>query len=62
MRQLVAGRNTQCGTVQDLDVLCHLHITGTDKYIYGVSSKNLSPCIPVHVSLVYVKLALLMYM
>ncbi|XP_076459495.1 (E3-independent) E2 ubiquitin-conjugating enzyme UBE2O-like [Babylonia areolata] len=45
VRKFVPGQETQCGIVQDLQVACHLHITGTDKYIYNVDSKLVSPCI-----------------
>ncbi|KAL8616917.1 hypothetical protein ACOMHN_041836 [Nucella lapillus] len=45
VRRFVQGQQTQCGTVQDLQVTCHLQVIGTDKYIYNVDSKLLSPCV-----------------
>ena len=50
VRRLVPGQETQCGSVQDLQVTCHLHITGTDKFMYNVDSKHLSPCVQLQVS------------
>ena len=54
MRRFVPGQETQCGSVQDLQVTCHLHITGTDKYIYNIDSKQLSSCVQLQVSNVWV--------
>ncbi|KAK7113797.1 (E3-independent) E2 ubiquitin-conjugating enzyme-like [Littorina saxatilis] len=45
VRKFVPGQETQCGSVQDMQVTCHLHITGTDKYVYNVDSKLLSSCV-----------------
>lgn len=34
-------KNSQRGFVQDLDIKCHLHIRGTDKYVYNVDAKDI---------------------
>jgi hypothetical protein len=39
----ISGKNNQRGYVQDLDVKCHLHIKGSNKYIYNVDAKDLLP-------------------
>ena len=49
VRRFVPGRETQCGIVQDFDIKCHLHIIGTDQYIYNVDSRELSPCMQMEV-------------
>ena len=41
MRRLIEGKNSPRGFVQDISIACHIHIKGTDKYIYNVDSRDL---------------------
>ncbi|XP_069123248.1 (E3-independent) E2 ubiquitin-conjugating enzyme-like [Argopecten irradians] len=43
IRKLIVGENSPRGFVQDTSMKCHLHIIGTNKYIYNVDSKDLKP-------------------
>ena len=41
MRHMDENEDSQAGFVEDTTVTCHLHVLGTDKYIYNVNSKHL---------------------
>ncbi|XP_041363558.1 (E3-independent) E2 ubiquitin-conjugating enzyme UBE2O-like [Gigantopelta aegis] len=41
VRHLDDNEDSQAGFVEDMSVTCHLHVLGTDKYIYNVNSKDL---------------------
>ncbi|XP_033737834.1 (E3-independent) E2 ubiquitin-conjugating enzyme UBE2O-like [Pecten maximus] len=43
IRKLIVGENSPRGFVQDTSMKCHLHIIGTNKYIYNVDTKDLKP-------------------
>lgn len=43
VRRLILNEDSQRGYVKDMNVTCHLHILGTDKYIYNIDSKSLDP-------------------
>ncbi|XP_050394975.2 (E3-independent) E2 ubiquitin-conjugating enzyme UBE2O [Patella vulgata] len=43
IRRITNGKDSQQGFVQDMDIICHVHILGTDKYIYNINSKDLIP-------------------
>uniref|UniRef100_A0A0B7AQH6 UBC core domain-containing protein n=1 Tax=Arion vulgaris TaxID=1028688 RepID=A0A0B7AQH6_9EUPU len=43
VRRLIPGQESQCGFVMDMDVRCHLRILCSNKYIYNVNSKDLTP-------------------
>ena len=43
VRRHVPGQDTQCGFIMDMEVLSHLHILRTNKYIYNVNSRELKP-------------------
>ncbi|XP_060073669.1 (E3-independent) E2 ubiquitin-conjugating enzyme-like [Ylistrum balloti] len=43
IRKLIVGENSPRGFVQDTTMKCHLHIIGTNKYLYNVDTKDLRP-------------------
>ncbi|XP_063446086.1 (E3-independent) E2 ubiquitin-conjugating enzyme UBE2O-like [Mytilus trossulus] len=43
IRRMISGKSSQRGYVQNLVVKCHLHIKGTNKYIYDVDATDLNP-------------------
>jgi hypothetical protein len=42
IRRFGEDTNSQRGFVQDLTGKCHIHIRGTNKFLYNVNSKDLS--------------------
>ncbi|KAK3089532.1 hypothetical protein FSP39_004336 [Pinctada imbricata] len=42
VRRIIEGKSSPRGFVQDMKVLCHVNIKGTNKYIYNVDSKDIS--------------------